>query len=185
MTRFKQSQHHGFTLLEVLLVLVVLSVMVSLLITSFSDNTANQLSREAQRLSRLLQTMSDEALLQGVEYSLAIGSSAEASQSQGYQFLQYNYENLMWEPINDPAFSFYVLPEKISFSLALNGDEIFTEFLKAANTSNRSKTKVRVQPAILIVSSGEVTPFEITLSHKDTQASLRIVSDGISGVEIQ
>ncbi|WP_101759477.1 type II secretion system minor pseudopilin GspH [Oceanicoccus sp. KOV_DT_Chl] len=171
----------GFTLLEILLVLVVIAVMASLVAVSIGDNSAAQLDREADRLVAVLEMASEEALLQGIELSLASVNDGEFS---GYQFLWLNLVDKTWQLLPDKAFGFYALPPTIYMSVELND-----KMLEIDNQSVATRIKALQQlggdfrPLIMFFSSGEITPFSITLRHPDVSDVITLRSDGVSGIE--
>jgi general secretion pathway protein H len=177
----------GFTLIEVMLVLVVMAVMASLLTASISDNPGRQLDREAKRLQALINLIAEEAVMQGVEFSLILNSQPDAQGVvvSGYQFAVLNPDDLSWQSINEVTYRFHPFPAGISIDLALDGDNRSDRALldRQAELIRSSNTSTQLQPALLLLSSGEMTPFTMLLRHTDLEQVVTLVGDGISGVE--
>ena len=181
---FNKSQFiRGFTLLEIMLVLVVLSVMTGMLVVSLGDNPAKLLDREARRLQVVLEMAAEEAVMQGVEFSLALASDDEL-QTEGYQFLFLNPKDQSWTELAQKPFLYHPLDSSISMDINLpedSGNEVFAQQVALMQNLDRGQSLV---PLLLLLSSGELTPFVITLNHKDLSESVRVESDGISGIEL-
>src|SRR5690625_3085555 len=69
----------GFTLIEVLIVLLIIGVIVGLAALAFRDNRADELAREAQRLRAVLALASEEAIVKSRELGLRFDAD-------GYRF---------------------------------------------------------------------------------------------------
>ena len=174
----------GFTLIELLLVLVVVSIMASLLVVSISDNPAQQMDREAARLKAVLNMASEEALMQGLEISLAVTESPEGV--GGYQFLLLDPNDLSWQSSADKPFNFHALPADMSMQvLPTNGPSQSPQFGRQMEKLQQLKSEKRWKPLLLFLSSGENTPFSMTLKHKAFDGQISINSDGMSGVTIR
>jgi general secretion pathway protein H len=174
----------GFTLIELMLVLVVVSIMASLLVVSINDNPAKQLDREAVRLRSVLEMASEEALMQGLEISLAVTTSSEGV--DGYQFLLLDPDELTWQASDDKPFSFHPLHADISMQVVpADGLTQSSRFDRQMDQLQRLKSEERWTPLLLFLSSGENTPFIITLEHGAFDGQVSIRSDGLSGVNIK
>ena len=77
------TNEQGFTLLEILVVVVIAAIIFSLSTLAIRGTTPEELLQtEARRLDRLLQLAQEEAILRGEEYGLEFGP-------QSYRFLIY------------------------------------------------------------------------------------------------
>lgn len=72
----------GFTLLELLLVVVIVSVIASLAVLSVGDRRTKQLHNQAQKLEALLNWLADEAVFQ--------------QQPLGLKLTEAGYQQLHW-----------------------------------------------------------------------------------------
>ena len=179
----------GFTLLEMMLVLVVIAVMASLLTANISDNPAGRLDREAKRLQAVINWAAEEAVMQGAEFSLVLNSQPDTQgiEVNGYQFVRLNPDDLSWHIIDEPAYSFHPLAAGIAIELSLesgndrNADAALLD--RQAELIRRSNTSQQLQPSLLLLSSREMTPFTMVLRHPDLEQAVILVGDGISGVE--
>lgn len=149
----------GFTLIEVLVVLVIIGIIVSLATMAMRDNRGEQLEQEARRLSALMQLASEEAVLT----SAPIGVRFFAD---GYVFLRRQQDQ--WTPINDDRqLREREIPEPLRLELSVLGQT-------AAQAQDGKQPE---QPQVIFVSSGELEPeFEVAVSHPDLEQRYRILA---------
>lgn len=147
----------GFTLIEVLVVVLIISVVFTLVVITIPDNKANILETEAERLVTLLTLAKQESIIQARE--LAIEFSNES-----YSFLI--FQDQKWEAIDDDMFRTRELPEDVYHELYLQGEQF--DF---SDEDNETK------PRVFILSSGEMSPFEVILQHRDSVASYSVSAD--------
>ena len=152
-------RQNGFTLIEILVVLVIVGVMlVSVAIKTFPDERQS-LRQEAQRLGLLLEHARDEAFLSG-------RSIAWSFQNKSYQFWRLNIER-QWVPIQDnPILRLRTLPGPVTLSsLTIN------------------QVKVAANERLIFSPSGLNTPFVATLELHDHRVVL--LGDSVGGVQIK
>lgn len=132
----------GFTLIELMVVIVIISVILSFVTLSIGDGgQARQLEQEAQRLASLLKLARQEAIMQAQEMGVSFDD-------QGYHF--YMLQDLQqWQPLNQhDVFHPRILPAAMQVEIHLEGEPLV---LGEAQNS----------PQLLILSSGEWMPFDI------------------------
>ena len=145
----KSTVGRGFTLLELLMVILIIGITISIANLSFNQNTSRIAQDETERLHGLIQLAGEEAVLQGRELALEFDHDR-------YQFLESGKEG--WQPVaEDPMLRERPLPESLRLSLMLEGTE----------ASFKDKKKL---PRIFILSSGELTPFTMTLKTDEGEA---------------
>jgi len=138
--------HKGFTLIEMMVVVVIAAIMMGAVTLSFPNNQADELlEKEGNRLVALINFAQDEATLQSREFALAFDAT-------GYAF--YFNDQGSWVAAEE-AFSRNTFPDVIKPALYLEGERIAL-----------SKKK-NLKPQILILSTGEVTPFSYRLSYQN------------------
>jgi len=154
MSHSPQRSSHGFTLLEVLVVLFIIGVIVSFATLSVGQNTSRVVSDEAERLLGLIRLGSEEAVLQGNELALQFSRD-------GYGFMMLS-NNGEWEALEDDTLLRQrEIPAGVRLELKLEG--------AAANLSDQDNP-----PRIFVLSSGEVTPFELTVASDEGDKYLLI-----------
>ena len=86
--------YRGFTLLELLVVLVIIGLFSGMVMLTATPNDDRILQREANRLMQVIQLSQDEAIMQGIELGLTV-------QADRYFFSR--LQEKRWLPIvNDP-----------------------------------------------------------------------------------
>ena len=142
----------GFSLIELLVVIVILAIMASMVLLSVatlrSDDPAQT---EAQRLTALLEFVSEEALVQGRDFGVEFFEN-------GYRFLAYDPDGSSWSVVQDEAaLRPREIPPDLRLVLAVEGREVVVYPLDAA----RERRRDELRPHVGIFSSGELTPFEL------------------------
>jgi general secretion pathway protein H len=161
--------NRGFTLLEVLVVLVIVAVMAGMITASIGDSPQRTLNREAERLQQVMQLAVQEAVLQGQEFGISL-------HRYGYQIRQFDPRDARWHSPMERMFERYRLPQPIQLSLSMEGSA--SRLAVTASSPLLSDDK----PAVLFFSSGELSPFLLRLEHPDADDVVELMSDGINGV---
>lgn len=187
---------NGFTLIEVMLVIVLVGLMVSVVQFSASGDKAEEtLELSSKRFAGVFNIAAEYGMLNNIELGLVIGK-------KGYQFL--GYDGITWSDISDnELFSRYKLPEGVELILQLDDLPIeepqlfdtasFNE-LQAANkdndvdeeadtddADNNIEKKILI-PQIYILSGGEITPFSLRfqfVKNNYTEAKLYFKATGL------
>jgi general secretion pathway protein H len=145
----------GFTLIEVMVVIVIIGVLINFVTISIGRNSPqDQLKTEAERLSSLIGLASEEALLR----SAVIG--VDISEDE-YSFLR--LEEGVWQAMDDNLFRARQLPEGMEF--------------KIASTQLVGEDEEEDIPEIILLNSGEMTPFELKLSSDRIESYYRLTGD--------
>jgi general secretion pathway protein H len=136
----------GFTLLELMVVLVLIGIIFSFAVLSIrGDELAETMEQETRRLATLIGMASDEAVTRGEE--LAIHFSDDS-----YAFLVLRAGD--WQPDeNDRLLKTYRLPAGLRLRLEVEGE---TPLLQEPDDDDED---ARLVPQVYILSSGEMTPF--------------------------
>ena len=176
----------GFTLIEVLVVIVIIGVIVSAATLAIgllgSDREAED---ESRRFWALLQQAREEAELQGIDIGVYVGATA-------YEFLRFDPRRRLWLPIQgDALYAPRELPEGLRFRVWLESREIVLqpqlpkrEWPKDATDQSthpalQASDKRRVDelpPQLVVMSSGEITPFELRIERDGGEALWRVVA---------
>ena len=132
---------YGFTLLELMVVMIVIGISLSLIIPNFMKNDEDVLNEESMRLSALLEYAADTANSRGVWLGWRPTET-------GYLFLQHDDDKDIWQPIvNDDLLRIRQLPAGVQLSA-------FTQ----------QQSKITVDNLIPLSPSGIFAPVQITLS---------------------
>ena len=141
----------GFTLLELLLVILIIGIILSFAALSIGGGNERAIEDEMKRLAGLIELASQEATLESHELAVQFNGNK-------YEFL--TFENNKWERItNDDTFRPRTLPEEMRLTVRLEDEPVNLGTETSQETAN-------VLPRIYLLSSGEITPFQLIL--KDT-----------------
>lgn len=147
----------GFTLIELMVVMVLIGVLVSMVHISLGDNNSRNARQEADVLLGLIHGLREKAVLEGHEYGLRLEPGA-------YQLMR--FEGEQWQAV-EPRVS---LPVGLVLALTLDGQD-------------QPLTAGSVTPQLLWLSSDENTAFELHLD-SPPQRWRSIVSDGLADAVI-
>ncbi len=140
----------GFTLLELMVVLVIVGISLGLVTPKLMKNDDDVLKEEATRLVALMEYAADAASSQG-HWLAWMPTDA------GYRFLQRNEEKNIWQPIiTDEVLRERKLPEAVRILAA-----------------NRQQAAVSVNGLIALSPSGIQAPFQIELATGKTRRVIR------------
>lgn len=150
----------AFTMIEVLVVILIIGIIINFAVISIRGNSPTDvLKAEARRFTSLVELALEEALLRSELVGIVIEEDA-------YHFLVRDQES--WEPNQESIFRKRELPENIRF-------EIITEQPAESNMDiNKNKDTEAQTPDIVLLSSGEITPFELKVSSDLTDDFFRI-----------
>ena len=148
------SSRSGFTLLEMLVVVVIVGIVFTFIQLNLGQNQSRQVEAEARRLFRLMQLASEESVLESKEMGLRLSDTE-------YNFFIWNADNRSWAPITeDKVFHPESFDPDTEVALFMEGDAV-----KMASDPNSEKENDEEanSPQILFLSSGEISPFQLEL----------------------
>ena len=183
----------GFTLIEVLVVMVIMAIIAGVAVMSLGTlGRAPPAKHAAEQLSALADLAAQQAVMEGQQYGLLVNR-------HGYQF--FVYDGARWQPVqDDEMFRARNLGNDVLFDLHLEGTPV-----KLAKTDSGSGTSddassdktadasdigsdssQQPKPQIALLSSGEVTPFEITVTDTVDPSQRYVISGSLlHGIKLQ
>ena len=163
----------GFTLVEILVVVVVMAIAVSLAVLSVGvTGRDSQLDEESRRIEGLVGLLHERALLEGRDFGLRIEPAA-------YEFVVYEPRRDRWMTLDqEQEFRHRNLPKGLSFQLQLDSQIVVIKPIDR----NLSSDVAPPGPQIAIAASGEGTPFRLTLLRDGTQAKASVDGDALGKV---
>lgn len=142
----------GFSLIELLVVVFIIGLFAGTAVLSLNViGVDRELEREALRLQSLLDTLMDEAVLQTRDYGVLFTNN-------GYRFFVYDYRSLSWlDPVGDEFLREHRLTAPLAVTLFLEDREVVLE------SAYEPEFGQQPQPQVMLLASGEITPFEARL----------------------
>jgi general secretion pathway protein H len=200
-----QRRAGGFTLIEILVVIVIISVIVGAATIAVGVlGKDRQAEDQARRLWAVMQQAREEAELQGLDVGLYLASGS-------YEFLRFDRRVNAWQPIPDDDFyAAREMPDGLRFRASLDGREIVLKpTLPSRTIKQRAKANNEVKelgadddedkgedplkrddkdnpsPQIVVLSSGEVMPFEVAIERENNPAVFRVVGTADSDLRVE
>jgi len=169
-----KTRKNGFTLIEVMVVIVLVGLMVSVIqFSSSSDKAEETLEFSSKRFAGIFDIAAEYGMLNNIELGLMIDKN-------GYQFL--GYDGTSWTDVSEnELFSRYQLPEGVELVLQLDDlpieepqlfdTKLFNELQEANDEDdfdpdeNRDSDvnieKKKLIPQVYMLSGGDITPFSL------------------------
>jgi general secretion pathway protein H len=174
--KLSHSKQTGFTLLEVIIVLALIGLILSSVrYAVFTGNVEKDIEKEVRRLQVVFNMASDFAVINQLELGLIIDD-----EDQSYEFVKLD-DDERWVPLdNQKHFTKVLFTEGVSLEISLEGlawqdddslfdNRIFDEELSVSDDGvdiGNEEDKVPPPPQIIILSSGEITPFELSIKYE-------------------
>lgn len=171
-----RSLERGFTLLEVMLVLLLMGLTAGYVVfNALTSDPAEQLEREVHRLQVVIDMASDFAVLNQQQLGVFIDEK-----QRSYSFMLLDEEDNWQFLTGNPVYDRVTLTEPFTFKLSLDDlpwldqDRLFERDLFDSTLSVNDKD-IQIgeeeeapppPPQILIMSSGEITPFSLVFSYE-------------------
>jgi general secretion pathway protein H len=190
----KRARHAGFTLLEILVVMVVIGVLATLVSLSVSGRAVDdRMQAESRRLEELLRLASDEAQAKGVELGFR-------QTTEGFDFLTPDSSSGQWTVLQDGLFRPRQIADPFYLELRVDGrvvkpaavaprekaDEEEEEQGAALDDRRKNADEdARLEPQLLILSSGELTAFTLDLRLRDKPLYYRIEGNALGELNSQ
>ena len=158
----------GFTLVEILVVLVIIGIITAGILLSVNVTGRDRdLERESDRLLALFNYAREQAELQTREYGIMF-------QDDGYEFLTYDTRRDTWRSVfEDDALRARRLPDGLGVRLSVDARPVVLTRPKDA----KDKT-----PQVMIFSNGDLSTFAATLEREGGVRSVTLTEDSTGRV---
>jgi general secretion pathway protein H len=163
----------GFTLVEILVVVVIMAIVISLAVLSIGTTGRDaQLDEESRRIEGLVGLLHERALLEGRDFGLRIEPAA-------YEFVVYDSRRDRWAMLDqEHEFRHRDLPKGVSFQLELDSQIVVIKPMDR----NLKSDAAPPAPQLAIAASGEGTPFRLTLLRDGTASRASVDGDALGKI---
>lgn len=160
----------GFTLIEILVVLFIISIVTTAALLSFRYNENKQLESFANELVQMLSLAEEQAILQPKVLGLRF-------RNQSFQFQSYENDaqgkQKVWVPFEDAILGTRTIPNTIQVEV------------KMKNRLVEKKEEEVNSPQIIISNNGDLSPFIIYIGKRGQKPSYAIVGESDGNISSQ
>jgi general secretion pathway protein H len=138
-TARRQSRSRGFTLIEIMIVVVIIGIISAGVLLSFNlTGRDRDLEKESDRLLTLVNYAREQAEMQTRDYGIVV-------HADGYQFVAYDMRRGVWREIyEDDALHVRKLPDGLDFKLSVDARPVVLQSageVKAPDPKDLAKKK--------------------------------------------
>ena len=175
--RHAGQRSSGFTLLEVLVVIVIIGIILSMAVISVHVlGGDHEMDQEAARLQALLVQSREDAMMVGADVGLRL-------EERGYGWLRYDSRKELWQPVDDdPVLRARELPAGLALQLRVDGRDV--PFKRPESTDLLKEAAPVIEPQILVQASGDLVPFDVILRRDGTTEERRVAGTAEGKIEV-
>ncbi|HET9695103.1 MAG TPA: type II secretion system minor pseudopilin GspH [Steroidobacteraceae bacterium] len=153
----------GFTLLEVLVVVVIIGIITSMAVISVNVlGGDHEMQQEAERLQAILLQAQEDAMLQSRDLGLRLDESS-------FEFLEYDGRTERWRTVlGDALLRERTLPPGLRLQLRIEDRDVQLKPRQPATERDA------IYPQIVLQASGEIVPFDVIFSRDGTDERRRV-----------
>ncbi|MFK7886198.1 MAG: type II secretion system minor pseudopilin GspH [Gammaproteobacteria bacterium] len=169
----RRLDQRGFTLIEIMVVVVLIGIAVTTIVVKFDFNLGpKEVREEVRRFERLFQMAWEQAQIEGRSVGIEIDQSS-------FSFYSYDPLQRQWVGMeNDEFFKTRELPDGIYFDLRMEDKDIELQ------TNDDDDTDIDISPQVLLLSSGEATPFNLYVESDTSDIAYELVVDVLGDSEL-
>lgn len=176
----RRSAAAGFTLLEVLIVIVIIGILAAIVGLKIGNRALDdRLQAEAERFEQLVRLAQEETQVKGIPLGLRFTTS-------GYQFLDLDDKGA-WVDYNNGVLHKRNLVAPFFAELHVEGRMVPPEQDQKPVSDPRdpNSAKNKLQPQILLLPGGETTAFAVDLKVQNYPSWFHIESDALGRVRLE
>lgn len=166
MSRKYKQKNKGFTLLELLVVVVLLGIVSSFAVLSLNIvGLETELEQETKKIHALINLAKEEAIIQAQEIALVVGK-------KNYYFQYYDWDKKDWFEKEDKVFRQRKIHEGLKIYLESQTEKIISKKEDDEEKLNRA----------FFLSSGEQSEFIVKISIREEEQNYYRIIGEINGV---
>lgn len=171
----------GFTLIELLTVVLLIAVIAGFAAFSLNADPHRTMETFAKRFTQQFELLTEESALSGNDYGLLIDEET-------YRYVVW-FEERWHSPQDSDIAKVQNFPESITVDLFLEQESILSLLSETSLLQDSSDQDNIVEeidpPQILILSSGEVTPFSLQLEGRGSEDVLKVEIDAFGRTTVE
>ncbi|MDF2184877.1 type II secretion system minor pseudopilin GspH [Grimontia hollisae] len=177
----ERGRPSGFTLLEILLVLLLLSISAVIVVPNLPQNSSDDAKEEAQRFYQLIQLWTEQSLLTGQTFGLNVDKD-------GYQLLRLTHDD--WVPVEKGrSVTSVTLPPALELDLEVSGfvaeeDRLFDRESLFDDELFAEEENQPPQPQVVLMGNGEIIPFTLTFI-ADNKRLWQVTGNDVATFEVK
>lgn len=152
----------GYTLIEILVVLFIISIVTSVALLTIGHNENRELAAFADELTQTMTLAEEQAMLEPT----VLGLSFESSTYHFSSLQASGTDKPSWIPLHDRLIGEHAIPDNIQIALEMDGQAIKPE----QDTSSK-------MPQVIVSTNGEMTPFSIYIGKRGQKPRYVVSSD--------
>ncbi|MGP4844097.1 type II secretion system minor pseudopilin GspH [Marinobacter sp. 1Y8] len=170
------KRQRGFTLIEIMVVMVVVGLMAVIAVVNLGSGAEQrELDNVSRQMFMLMETASEQAVLNNQEFGMVLGE-------EGYRFVVYNDLERKWQAQGERLFQPRAIPLWLVVTPRIEDD--IPKLASGNQDDDGGGGEDEPTPDLVFFSSGEITPFELGLGlESNPDVEYLIESDGVNGVE--
>lgn len=183
------KSNKGFTLIEMMVVLVIIGIIVSSIVLSIkTDDLSEHMEIEINRMRALIMLAREEAILQDHDMALAI-------KEDSYKFQWYDIKTQKWLPMDDgqvfrerklvPGTELVLVIADLPVKDKPDRPGLSTDKKDEADAKQKQEDEDENLQRVVIFPSGDIFPFELILRKQDETVQFKLMTDQAGEIDIE